>query len=144
MKKMIALTLTAAIAVSACSVTAFADEQAPAVVQNDVVYTDPDPFIVEMSASAEDENGNACVGSELLVLLVVTIIKARRRIIFEFRLGFHLGGKSKFFAVQPKKIDKVRPVGHGAVTVEAAFLDNLFDKFLAVVAFLNVEPLMPR
>lgn len=58
MKKMIVLALTAAIAVSACSVTAFADEQAPAVVQNDVVHTDPDPFIIEMSAGAQDANGN--------------------------------------------------------------------------------------
>ena len=58
MKKMIVLALTAAVAISACSVTAFAEEQAPAVVQNDVVYTEPDPFIIEMSASAEDGNGN--------------------------------------------------------------------------------------
>ena len=58
MKKIIALALTAAITVSAFTVTAFAEEQPSADVREKVVYTDPDPFIVQMSGIWYDEAGN--------------------------------------------------------------------------------------
>ena len=58
MKKIIALALTAAITVSAFTVTAFAEEQTPTDVREKVVYTDPDPFIIQMSGIWYDEAGN--------------------------------------------------------------------------------------
>ena len=55
---MIALMITAAITVSAFSVTAFAEEQAPAASRQETVYTDPDPGIIEMTGTWYDAAGN--------------------------------------------------------------------------------------
>ena len=56
MKKMIAMLLASATVVSAFGVTAFADEQAP--VKETVVYTNPDPNIIQMSTTYTDGGGN--------------------------------------------------------------------------------------